>query len=252
MVLLWREAAAQGPNRAGIVVTFGDGRTSAVCVEFAEDEITGAELLKRSGLPLVVAGGPGGATVCKIADVGCDNPGDCFCACHGADCRYWAYYTLKAGAWEYSSVGSSLRKVRAGDVDGWAWGPGQAGEGVQPELRAFEEICPPPTGTPPPTPIPPVDTVPPPPPLATATPVPEAPALSPTPSPTAVSASSVTATSVAIEPVATKAVARVLGGRKTPEQESGGFDFPVELLGFGLLAVILGTASIALWRRSSG
>lgn len=253
MALFGGEAAADGPNRAGIVVAFGDGRTSAVCVEFAEDEITGAEMLKRSGFPLVLAGGPGGAAVCKISDVGCDNPDDCFCACHGADCRYWAYYTLDGGAWKYSNIGSSQRKVRTGDVDGWAWGSGKAGEGAQPELRTFEEVCPPPTAIPPPTAVPPADTpAPAPSPLAPPTSETSAPA----PAPTATAGTApptAAAASIAATAAPTKAVAAVLSDRKTPETEGGeGFDFPLELLGFGLLAAVLGTASIALWRRSRG
>lgn len=32
-------AAADGPNRAGIVISFGDGRVESVCVDFAEPEI---------------------------------------------------------------------------------------------------------------------------------------------------------------------------------------------------------------------
>jgi hypothetical protein len=248
IALLGGKAAADGPGRAGIVVSFGDGRTSAACIEFAEDEITGAELLKRSGLPLVVAGGPGGAAVCKISDVGCDNPGDCFCACNGADCRYWAYYTLEAGAWKYSNVGSSQRKVTMGDIDGWAWGSGKAGEGAQPELLTFDQICPVATATPPPTAVPPVDT-PPPAPSPVTHPTSESPA--PTPAPTATASPPATATSIATAASPTKTVAKVLGAQKTPEagnDEASGF--PLELAGFGLLAAALGTASILLWRRS--
>lgn len=243
------DAVADGPNRAGVVVTFGDGRTSAVCVEFAEAEITGADLLQRSGLPLVLGGGPGGAAVCKIADVGCDNPNDCFCSCRGADCRYWAYYTLDAGAWKYSNVGASLRKVHDGDVDGWAWGSGKPGGGAQPELRAFDEICPPPTATPLPTEPPP--TLPP----------TEAPLAPPTVAPTAASTPAAdtpppAATSPRmIEVTPTKVATKTPVPAVTPsvrEDEDDGIDFPLELLGFAVVAAALGTVSLVLWRRSRG
>jgi hypothetical protein len=148
-------AAADGPNRAGVVVSFDDGRSESVCVKFTEAEISGAELLSRAGLPVVTMSGSGGAAVCGIDGLGCENPGDCFCQCHGGGCRYWAYYTLENGAWRYSATGSSLRKVHDGDVDGWAWGAGGIGNGAQPAASRFDEICPPLA----PTPAPPVESV---------------------------------------------------------------------------------------------
>ena len=138
------QAAADGQNRAGIVVTFGEGRTNALCVEFSEEEISGADLLQRAGFPVVTASGSGGAAVCDIGGIGCQAPGDCFCQCHGSGCQYWAYYTLEGGAWKYSAVGASTRTVHNGDVDGWAWGSGGIGSGAKPEARTFDEICPPP------------------------------------------------------------------------------------------------------------
>jgi len=144
-------AGADGPSRAGVVVSFEDGRSESVCVAFTEPEISGAELLSRAGLPLVTMSGSGGAAVCSIDGVGCGNPGDCFCQCHGGGCRYWAYYNLEDGGWRYSAVGSSLRKVHDGDVDGWAWGAGGIGTGAQPAASSFDAICPPLTPTPPPT-----------------------------------------------------------------------------------------------------
>ncbi|MDQ7028470.1 MAG: hypothetical protein Q9O62_01170 [Ardenticatenia bacterium] len=48
-------ATAQEPNRAGVVVQHGDGTVRAACVLFPEPEISGAELLRRSGLDVVVA-----------------------------------------------------------------------------------------------------------------------------------------------------------------------------------------------------
>ncbi len=144
-------AAADGPNRAGVVVSFGDGRSESVCVEFTEPEISGAELLSRAGFSVVASSNWGGGATCMIDGVGCGNPNDCWCGCHGAPCRYWAYSTLETGEWRYSPVGALQRKVHNGDVDGWAWGAGGIGTGAQPEARSFGEICPPLAPTPPPT-----------------------------------------------------------------------------------------------------
>ncbi len=136
-------ASADGPNRAGVVVSFGDGRSESVCVAFDEPEISGAELLSSAGLPLVTMGSSAGAAVCSIDGVGCGNPGDCFCRCHGGACEYWAYYNLEDGVWRYSATGASLRKVHGGNVDGWAWGAGGIGTGAQPAASRIEDICPP-------------------------------------------------------------------------------------------------------------
>ncbi len=149
-------ASADSPGRAGLVVTFGDGMTVTRCLQFEGEEISGADLLEASGLSVVFSryGGLGGA-VCMIEAEGCADPGDCFCRCKGGECRYWSYYRLNdEGAWEYSNAGPSSRRLRNGDVDGWAWGSGSIGGGATPATYAFEEICPPPAATPPPPPAP--------------------------------------------------------------------------------------------------
>ncbi len=252
MLVVWAatghgRAVADTPNRAGLVVTFSDGYTVSKCVEFAETEISGAELLERIGLPVVSSGGSAmGAAVCKIGDEGCDNPNDCFCRCQGADCQYWAYYTLEDGQWKYSGVGASVRKIHAGDVDGWAWGAGKVGEGAAPQPRTFQEICPPLTTPPPPQPPPPTIEADAPP--AVESPVVEAtqtadPATSPQPS--------------AGEPTSQPVVAQVLPAQaaseeaqpKTAEEEDEGSGFPAQLIVFAGLAVALTAAAVVLARR---
>lgn len=116
---------AQVVHHAGLVIVFGNDRTESLCIEFADDEISGVELLQRSGLPVVYSGFGGlGAGVCRIDDVGCANPGDCFCQCRGADCQSWTYLALEDGAWEHQRFGASTRRLRDGDVDAWVWGSG--------------------------------------------------------------------------------------------------------------------------------
>ena len=123
-------AAGAELRHAGLVVVFDDGRTETRCVEFAEESISGAELLERSGLEVVFSGFGGlGSAVCRIDGVGCSDPGDCFCQCRGADCAYWSYWGFRDGAWRIFGVGPSQRDVRDGDVDGWVWGSGRVGPG---------------------------------------------------------------------------------------------------------------------------
>jgi hypothetical protein len=160
-------AAQEGANRAGLVVRFGDGRVVQSCVNFAEESLSGEELLARSGLPVIAQSSGAGTAVCKIGDEGCDYPAqDCFCKCTGANCAYWALSRLEGSAWRYSNQGATNVQVRNGDVQGWAWGAGGVQGGASPPVRSFAELCevaptaqpataaPPPTVAPPPTPRP--------------------------------------------------------------------------------------------------
>ncbi|MBP1466626.1 hypothetical protein EYB53_013000 [Candidatus Chloroploca sp. M-50] len=141
---------AQNPAQAGLVVRFGDGRVEKACVNLgATGEMTGEQALRASGLTTIVAFDPGaGSAVCKIEQVGCNYPAEgCFCQCTlapGQQCRYWAYYQWNNNDWVFSQGGSSSRILRDGDVDGWSWGPGGIGLGVEPPAVPFEEICVPP------------------------------------------------------------------------------------------------------------
>jgi hypothetical protein len=248
-------AAADQPNRAGLVVTFSDGSTASQCVEFAEEQISGAELLKRSELPLVLWGTGVGAAVCKIADEGCDNPNDCFCRCHGSDCRYWAYYTLEDGQWRYASAGASARRVHDGDVDGWAWGAGKIGEGATPALLTFEEICPPtsPTNAPPPPTEPPLPTVEPPaPPTAEGTTVrPTATAESGAAASPQATAARPTPQSLVIGAAPEQSAAERANSEASEKDEDSGF--PRQLIAFaGVAAALLAMAVVLVRRRAGG
>lgn len=144
------QASAGEPNQAGLVIQFGDGRIETRCVAFQEDEITGAELLTRSGLTLSVDASTGmGITVCQIEGEGCGYPAEpCFCQCMGGgDCAYWNYYFRDPGAtgWSYSALGAVLRKVNAGSVEGWVWGDGSSPPSAE---VTYETICLPPTAAP--------------------------------------------------------------------------------------------------------
>jgi hypothetical protein len=172
-------AAQPAPAQAGLVVRFGDGATRTACVDLGPDgEATGEEVLRDSGLTTTIAFDPGaGSAVCKIEQEGCAYPAEaCFCQCTlapGQPCRYWAYYRLGATGWAIANIGASASTVRAGAVEGWSWGPGGVGSGVEPPPITFDEICvPPATATPTATVTPSV--------TATA---PPSPTVEPTPSP---------------------------------------------------------------------
>ena len=145
---------AQAPDRVGLVVRFGDGSTITRCVEFNESEISGYDVLERSGLDITAFFDSGmGAAICSIEGEGCSVE-ECL-TCATPD--YWSYWRLTDGIWSYYQAGASTSTVRDGDVEGWSWGSGDS-----PPILSFEQICaPPPTNTPPPptaTSPPPTDT----------------------------------------------------------------------------------------------
>ncbi len=196
LALGWQSSRAQEINRAGLVVRFGDGSVVTACVQFTAESVSGADIIRFSGMDVIVDPSSGfGEAVCKISaginSDGCDYPlDDCFCQCQGVDCVYWAYYHLKDNAWEYSGRGASNYQVRNGDVEGWAWGPGSPNGGssdAEPPLIPFDQICVADTPTPTITPTSsPTDTPTPGTPTATSTSTPS-PTITPTPtvSPTA-------------------------------------------------------------------
>jgi hypothetical protein len=122
-------------------VVVGEGGTIATaCVELVEESISGAELLQRSGLGVVLGAYGGlGYGVCAIGDVGCFGGEDCFCQCRSAPCAYWVYSHRQAdGSWAVSGVGASAWEVQGGDVDGWVWGNGS----TAPPPLSFQQVCP--------------------------------------------------------------------------------------------------------------
>ncbi len=197
-------AAQEPPHRAGLVVVHGDGRAVTRCVSFAEEAITGVDLLRRSGLSVTLSAFGGlGYGVCAIDGEGCQAE-NCFCQCQGSPCAYWVYsHRQPDGSWAISGVGASSWQLRDGDVDGWVWGDGS----TAPPPLPFEAICPedaapPPTeqqpsptaagsptapSTPPPSPTHAIATATPAPPSVTATPTTPpgpSPTVPPTPNPT--------------------------------------------------------------------
>lgn len=143
LAFLPRLAYAQDENRAGLVVVFGDGRVEQQCVAFAEESISGYDLLQRSGLPLSIEAGAIGPTVCSIGKDGCSYPQEsCFCRCQGSPCIYWSYWRLlEDGAWRYQSLGAGNTQVRDGEVEGWRWAEGTTRDAEEPPAVTFAGVC---------------------------------------------------------------------------------------------------------------
>lgn len=142
-----RSAYAQsaGPNHAGVVVQYANGKVGSQCVAFAEPQISGYELLRRSGLPLVVQPSSMGVAVCSINGTGCSNAANCFCQCQtpGAACAYWTFFEQTAqNQWRLSALGASATSVKNGGMQAWVWGSGEADKvSLMPPALGFDAVC---------------------------------------------------------------------------------------------------------------
>ncbi len=106
-------------HTAGLVVS-KSGTVQTFCIDLGErQEVSGLDLLLASGMDVVMQGDPAtGAIVCEIDNVGCHYPDvPCFCESE----RYWSYWQLVDGAWQYANQGVASSVVQAGEVEGWAW-----------------------------------------------------------------------------------------------------------------------------------
>ena len=133
---------AQRQNRVALIVQHGDGSLVTRCVAFSEPQLTGYQILTRSGLDVVSVVGPLGAAICAIEGEGCEAR-NCFCS---SPPNYWSYWKLIDGEWTYSQRGANSMQVYDGAIEGWTWGPGSP-----PPAIAFADVCAPlatPTDTP--------------------------------------------------------------------------------------------------------
>lgn len=126
-----REATPAGTlNHAGLIVEHGDGRLTYALISFAEPELTGIELLERSGLEFasVPFGGLGDA-ICQVEGEGCDLTTCRRTVCQtGSDAPFWHFLALtEGGTWDAVDLGASSFKVRDGDIVAWSWTNGPVG-----------------------------------------------------------------------------------------------------------------------------
>lgn len=140
-LIAFSSSAAQEGGQVALVVRLSDDQVETRCVAFEEDQITGYEALRRSGLQIDAGFNVQGGTICRIENVGCPAE-DCFCQCQGgAECVYWSYWQQVNGEWQYASLGASTRLISDGDVEGWSWGPGTVAEATEPPNFSFEQVC---------------------------------------------------------------------------------------------------------------
>ncbi len=136
----------QEENRAGLVVIHGDGTTVQRCISFSEPEISGLQVLERSGLDLNYdPGNSMGAAICRIDGEGCSFPQeDCYCQCQEPPCFFWSYWYRMDGEWTFSPLGAASRKVKDGNAEAWVWSEGTISNNAErqpPADLTYDQIC---------------------------------------------------------------------------------------------------------------
>ena len=123
------------------------------CISFSEPEISGLQVLERSGLDLNYdAQNSMGAAICRIDGEGCGFPQeDCFCQCQEPPCFFWSYWYRTDGEWTFSPLGAASRKVKDGYTEAWVWSEGTISNNAErqpPASLTFDNVCAPtPTAT---------------------------------------------------------------------------------------------------------
>ncbi len=253
----------QGARHAALVVSLGEGQPARTfCIEFAEESISGLELLQRSGLPLVLSSSGVGTAVCSIDGVGSNNPAT-YNTCFGKYPDYWVYHQYVNGSWRVSPVGPSMSKVRNGSIEGWSWGdntkpptPGEtcANDPSPAPSPPLKLTTPSPAATPAPTGFPPPTSLAGPAASGTASSAPTIVPTPPTPEPAPFPGINEAVSSPSEAPTRLAGVIAPSAGEAHPSsgqvsaQEGGGL--PAGLIAFGGVAgTLIATAGLIYYRR---
>jgi hypothetical protein len=126
-------------HHAALVIQHSGGNVLTKCVAFAEEQITGLQLIQRSDVQYQAQSfGSIGSAMCQIDREPSTVPPGCFGS--GA---YWQYFHRLGDGWQASAAGASSSLLHDGDMDGWRFA---VGANQAPGNVAFAAVC----GVPPP------------------------------------------------------------------------------------------------------
>jgi hypothetical protein len=121
-------------HHAALVIEHASGSVITRCVAFAEDQITGLQVVERSGVQHEEQSfGSIGAAMCQLDAEPSTVPPGCF-----GSGPYWQYFHRQGGGWQTSAFGASSSVLRDGDMDGWHYA---AGANQAPGNVAFASVC---------------------------------------------------------------------------------------------------------------
>ena len=121
-------------HHAALVIQHASGSVITRCVAFAEDQISGLQLIERSGVPYEAQNfGSVGSAICQLDAEPSTVPSGCF-----GSGPYWQYFHRRDGAWQASAFGAGSSLLHDGDMDGWHYA---AGANQAPGNVAFASVC---------------------------------------------------------------------------------------------------------------
>jgi hypothetical protein len=116
------------------VIQHSSGQVLSRCVAFAEDQITGLQLIQRAGVEYQAQNfGSMGSAMCELDREPSPVPEGCF-----GSSRYWQYSHRVGGGWQAASTGASTSMLHDGDMDGWRYA---AGTGQTPGNLTIGSVC---------------------------------------------------------------------------------------------------------------
>jgi hypothetical protein len=121
-------------HHAALVIQHASGSVITRCVAFAEDQITGLQLVERSGVQYEAQNfGSIGGAMCQLDREPSTVPPGCF-----GSGPYWQYFHRQGGGWQTSAFGASSSVLHDGDMDGWRYA---GGTNRAPGNVAFAAVC---------------------------------------------------------------------------------------------------------------
>lgn len=120
-------------HHAALLIAHSSGGVLTRCIGFLEDQISGLQLIERSGVEYQAQPyGSLGNAICQLDNEPGQLPANCF-----GTSAYWQYFHRSGNQWVSSSAGADNSILRDGDMDGWRYaaGPGQ------PPNVTFSAIC---------------------------------------------------------------------------------------------------------------
>ena len=132
--LLAIRPAQAAVHHAALVIQHASGSVITRCVAFAEEQITGLQLVERSGVQYESQGfGSMGSAMCQLDREPSTVPPGCF-----GSGPYWQYFHRQGAGWQTSPLGASSSPLHDGDMDGWRYA---VGKNQAPSMVAFASVC---------------------------------------------------------------------------------------------------------------
>jgi hypothetical protein len=121
-------------HHAALVIQHSSGGLITRCVAFAEEQITGLQLVERSGVEYQAQSfGSIGSAMCQLDREPATVPPGCF-----GSGPYWQYFHRQGAGWHASVVGASSSALHDGDMDGWRYA---VGANQAPGNVSFAAVC---------------------------------------------------------------------------------------------------------------